>query len=337
MDLLKDATNILCEGTSDKFKDVHLVLEDAESPITKKTIENLYKSLIDKKHIDFGDIPKSAGNIHAYSGYKTMNETLANLKVMGHEDPAYQDILKYVNIVKSAIENLEGFARFYTMAFAKKNELLMLEYNTFVYTCVEGTTSILYQFSDHMQTPSSHAMKVVFKNTTYRGDLFYIEQLRLFNRICASGNFQKYLKGMLDAGNTGGNPKSLVGESALLVGSLAIISTILLSIVPVTRRLVYAFQDMRGRIAQDLELQAYFLEMNKAVVQADQARTEEQKQKILSKQENLRLKFLRLADKLRVKSVRAEQLAKKNLKEDDRRMTLDSARKDVDNDDFTIL
>ena len=340
MDLLKEATEILCEGTSDRYEDVHLILEDAESPITKKTIENLYKSIIDKKHIDFDDIPKSGGNIFKYSGFKTMNDTLADLKLLANENAAYADILKYVNIVKSAIENLNTYSKFYVQAFAKKNELLMLEYNTFVFTCVEATTSILYQFSDYMQTPSSHTLSVMLRNTKYRADLFYVDQLRMFNRVCMSGKYQKYLMGLLEAGVTPDGKNGVVSESALLVGSLTLISTILLSIVPITRRVIYSIQNLRGKIAEDLELQAYFLEMNKTVVKADRTKNPEQKKVILAKQEKLRLKFLRLAEKLRVKSVRAEQLAKKSLKTDDSTLTIDSTRKQVDSEDdgdFTIL
>ena len=80
MDYLESAVGILCFGTTDSPRKVRMVLEDAESPVTKKTIENLYQSVIDKGHIDFDDIPKSKGNIVAYSGYKTMIQVLANLK-----------------------------------------------------------------------------------------------------------------------------------------------------------------------------------------------------------------------------------------------------------------
>lgn len=333
MDLLKGATDILCEGTSDSYNAVHLVLEDAESPITKKTIENLYQSVIDKGHIDFDDIPKSKGNISSYSGYSNMMQVLLDLERLAKSDRAYADMLAHVSTIKKAIENLQANAQFYSQAFAKKNEVIVLEYNTFVFTCVEATTSLLYQFADFMQTPSSHELKVVLKNTKYRADLFYVEQLRTFNQICATGNYKKYLNGVL----TSGKENFFGADDALIVGSLAVITTVMLSIVPVTRRLVYTFQDMRGRIADDLELQAYYLELNKASVEANQRRSAEQNKKILEKQEKVRLKFLRLADKLRVKSVRAEDLAKKSLKDDDRKLTMDSMRGQVDNGDFSIL
>lgn len=333
MDFLKEATKILCEGTNDSSSDVHLILEDAESPVTKKTIENLYQSVIDKGHIDFDDIPKSKGNIVNYSGYKTMIQVLSNLSDLTKNDLSYQDIARYVKIIQKAIENLQANSVLYTQAFAKKNEVIMIEYNTFVFTCVEAITSLLYQFADFMKTPSAHELKVSLKNTKYRADMFYVEQLESFNRVCASGNYKKYLSTVISSGK-----ENFFGaDDALLVGSLAVITTVALSIVPVTRKLVYTFQDMRNRIADDLELQAYYLELNKAAVEANDAKTADQKKKILDKQEKIRVNFLRKAEKLRVKSVHAEQLASKAISNDNRTMTIDTMRNQVDNDDFSIV
>lgn len=331
MDLLTNATQILCEGTNDSYHDVHLILEDAESPVTKKTIENLYQSVIDKGHIDFDDIPKSKGNIASYSGYKSMVQVLADLASLAKNDLSYRDIVDYVKIVQKAIENILANAHLYGQAFTKKNEVIMLEYNTFVFACVEATTSLLYQFADFMKTPSDHELKVSLKNTKYRADLFYVEQLSTFNKVCATGNYKKYLSSVIASGQ-----ENFVG-SAMVVGTVAVVSAIMLSIVPVTRKLVYAFQDMRNRIADDLELQAYYLELNKASVEANQAKTADQKKKILEKQEKLRVQFLRKAEKLRVKSIHAEQLAKKSIENDNKNISVSSMHDQVDDEDFSIV
>lgn len=331
MDLLREATEILTEGTSDSFYDVRLILEDAESPITKKTIENLYQSVIDKGHIDFDDIPKSKGNISSYSGYKSMMQVLADLNNLAKNDLSYKDIADYVAIVQKAINNILANAHSYEQAFSKKNQVIMMEYNTFVFACVEATTSLLYQFADFMKTPSDHELKVSLKNTKYRADLFYVEQLATFNKVNATGNYKKYLNSVITSGQ-----ENFVG-SAMAVGTVAVVSAIMLSIVPVTRRLVYAFQDMRNRIADDLQLQAYYLELNKTAVEANQAKTEAQKKKILEKQEKLRLQFLRTAEKLRVKSVHAEQLAKKSIENENKNMTVNGMREQVDDEDFSIV
>ena len=48
MDYLESAVGILCFGTTDSPRKVRMVLEDAESPIRRKTVETLYKNTIDQ-------------------------------------------------------------------------------------------------------------------------------------------------------------------------------------------------------------------------------------------------------------------------------------------------
>ena len=332
MDFLRPTIDILCLGSSNTEREVRAVLEDAESPTTRKAMSTLYKYILDKSHVDFGDIPKSKGNITKYSGYDTMMEVLNTLKELAASDPTYKDIRTYAEIITTSISILTENAKYYEKAFQRDIKILMIEYNTFVYACIEATTAILYQFADFMRTPSSQELTVALKNTKYRPDLFFVEQLNEFNRAVKSGQYQTYLSSMINAGK----------ENFLLdgfaVGSIAILSAVIFTIVPVTRRLIYTIQDMRGRLAEDLELQAYYLELNKASVQAQQGKFGAEKtKKILDRQEKVRLKFLRLADKLRVKSLQAQESSMRQQNAEDRTLTLDSARNDVDDDDITIV
>ena len=127
-------------------------------------------------------------------------------------------------------------------------------------------------------------------------------------------------------------------STSFVVGATAIVGTVLLSIVPVTRKIIYAIQENRGRLAECLELQAYFIEINASYLKAHPVKGDAKKTKeILKKQEALRIKFLRLAEKLRVKSLKSEELAKKTLEEEDRTITMNSVKDDINNSDVTIL
>ena len=332
MDFLRPTVEILCLGSSNTEREVRAVLEDANSPTTRKTMNALYQHIIDKSYVDFGDIPKSKGNITKYSGYANMLDVLTTLKELAVSDPSYKDISSYVNIVSTSISVLAENAKYYEKAFQKDIKILMIEYNTFVYACVEATTAILYQFADFMRTPSSQNLTVTLKNTKYRADSFFVDQLKEFNRAAKSGQYQAYLSNIIKSGE----------ENFLLdgfaVGSIALFSAVIFTIVPVTRRLIYTIQDMRGRLAEDLELQAYFLELNKSSVKSqEKIRGTEKTNKILEKQEKVRLKFLRLADKLRVKSLQAQELSKKKQDTEDRAMTLDSVKDSVNDDDISIV
>lgn len=332
MDFLNDATEILCAGSGLPYREVHAVLEDAESPITRKNIEKLYQAVLDRGHIDFDTIPRSKGDITKYSGYTPMMETLHTLIETGNVDKTYADIIKNVETIQEAIKNLTVFKPYYTQAYAKNVDVIILEYNTFVFTCIEATTTLLYQFVDFIRTPSSDILRSSFKNTKYRPDAFYFEQLIKFNAICKTGNYRKYLDTVVRSGK-----ENFLGlDDAVVVGTVAVVSAVMLSIVPVTRALVYTFQDMRGKIAQDLELLAYYLELNKTVLDADKTRDDKELKKIKDKQEKLLVTFLRLAAKIRVRSLHAEELGKKNIENENKGMSMNPGDGDSD-DDFSIL
>ena len=91
-----EAVQILMDE-SDKptrFKEIQAILEDANSPVTQKFQEKLFQSVIEKGHIDFGDIAKSAGDIKSYVGYKNMVDTLDVLNKLAIEERS-NDVLKY--------------------------------------------------------------------------------------------------------------------------------------------------------------------------------------------------------------------------------------------------
>lgn len=331
MDFYEDAIDILCYGTTDNPKKVRLMLEDEESPQTKEVITMLYDSVIEKGHIDFGDIPKSKGNIKSYSGYKNLVEIIGILERMSVSSKTYADLEKYVKILDTAMSNLEHFAPEYQQGFSAKIDMVMIEYNSFVYTLIEATTSMLYQFTDFLKTPSTDILTVSLKDTKYRADVFYIDQLKKYNAVCASGKYKIYLKTMINQGKEGA-----LG-SALLVGTLAVVVPVMISIIPVTRSLIYHFQNIRERLADCLTLQAYFLEQNKAYLEATKEHDEPKKKKIIAKQEKLKLKFLRLAEKLRVSSIRADELARKTLREEDRVINTSTIQDATSSGDIIIV
>ena len=64
--------------------------------------------------------------------------------------------------------------------------------------------------------------------------------------------------------------------------------------------------------------------MNKTCVEANDAFTEDKKKKILTKQENLRKKLLKLSDILRVKEAKATRESKRDIEKDNALLTVNS-------------
>ena len=184
-----------------EIKKIMTVLEDVNSPVTRKYQETLFKSVIDKGHVDFGDIPNSAGNIKNYKGYQPMVETLNVIEKLAAEQNV-KDVQEYVKIVKTAIANIESLSATFQKGFTMKSDYVMAEYNTFVFTCIEATTTLCNSFVEFVKRPDQLTMKMVVKNTKYRADLYYFEQLTKFNNVNAKMgmDYRKMLESIANKG-----------------------------------------------------------------------------------------------------------------------------------------
>ena len=331
-----NASMILLESTcNDKqtfgyeIDKIQTILEDANSPVTTKYKEKLYKSVLDKGHIDFGSIPMSKGNIREYSGYRNMVDTLEVIIGLGTAEKS--NVVKYATTVLEAVKNIESLTTVFQKGFASKTEYVMLEYNTYVYTCVEATTTLIYEFVEYVKRPDKTTYQIALKDTKLRANLFYFDQLGHFNNVNRNMhiNYRKMLEGVIAQGKNNFAGTELIG--------IAAVSMVALAVVPVTRTLIYHFYNLRANLSNDLEVQANFLEMNRTCVEANDAFTEDKKKKILTKQENLRKKLLKLSDLLRVKEAKATRESKRDIEKDNALLTVNALRDDVSNSSLELL
>ena len=329
-DLFMEASQILAESdNSVKLEDVRAVLEDTQSPITNKYIENLYSQVISKNHIDFDDIPNSKGDITKYSGYQSMIDTLNIAKSIAEAEKV-KDVNNAVDIALTAITNVRNLGDLYGAGFKNKNNYVMTEYNMFVYCCVEAVSSILSEFVEFAKGISMDTYQIKLRNTKYRANLFYIEQLDKFNKINAVGNYRNYLQSVLNK-----DQNNFIGATGVGIATVAI--TVLLAVLPVTRALVYQGYKMRTKLSDALALQAYFLELNKTCIESNSSFDAKKKEKILRKQESIRTLFLRLSDKLKVDVARSVRDSAIERKKDNATLTLGDTRKQIDDAPYDIL
>ncbi|GEM_PF-2250405 len=307
------------------------VLEDANSPITRKYQEKMYKAIINKAHIDFGDIPNSKGIIKNYSGYNTMVDTLNTMKKLAMEDNA-KNVINYADIVLKAITNISELSATYQKGFNTKTYYVALEYNTYVYFCVEATTALIYSFVDIMKVPDKKLLSLKIKNTDMRADAFYFEQLAKFNTIQDKMgiNYRKMMEAMCN------DQRSNFIGLAEIVGVGAVVSAAM-AIIPLTREVIYQVYNVRGKLSNYLETQALFLELNKSTVENNSLMTVDEKKKVLKKQESIYKQLRKYADKLRVSSATSISNSKRELDKENKSLSLDSLQDDVSNSPFELV
>ena len=311
-------------------KDLQAVLEDVNSPVTRKLEEKLFQSVLDKKHIDFGSIPKSKGNIKDYEGYSAMESTLNTIKDLATENKA-GDVINYVDIVQKAIENISSMSVAYQKGFQFKNEYIAMEYNSYVYFCIEATTALIYSFVEYIKRPDTDTFVMVIKNSKLRADEFYFEQLKKFNMVCDTQgvNYRKMLDSMAVSKDNFIGTTTVIGIATVIAAAIAII--------PITRAVVYQVYHIRGNISEQLDIQAEFMEMNKSCVEANSALTVQKKKEIVAKQEKLVKRLRKLSDTIRVKSSKSVEVATRETKNENKSLTIDSIKDEVSNSDFEFI
>lgn len=326
-DLYPAACILATEGTQSEISHIVTVLEDSESPITQRFHSKLYNMVVDRNHIDFGNIPVSKGKVSMYSGYPAMVGTLNAIKEYPEATTAGV-VMDAVNTVETALSLLNKHSNTYSLGFSKKNDYIIMEYNSIVAACVEATTSILYECVDYMKLPDRTLGDIRFKNTKTRPNLFYIEQLKRYNKAASNPDYGKYLTYMINGGKDNFN-----GYTAIGIGAISIIASIS---IPVIRELVYQFYNLRSKLSDSCELQATFLEMNKLRLEADSEMNPTKKARVIERQERAREKFSKLSDKLRVGGVQTRKQASAEIKKTDDMLSLNSIRDEIDNSPFNL-
>lgn len=317
-------------GVITETTNIQMILEDANSPVTQKYQEKMFKSVMNKAHIDFGDIPKSAGIIRDYTGYSNMCDTLTTIQKLAEEDNAI-NVIAYVKVVQDAIKNIDNLSSTYQKGFTTKTEYVAMEYDTYVYFCVEATTALIYSFVDVIKAPDKQTIDMKIKNTKLRADEFYFEQLKKFNKVQDNLgiDYRKMLEAMCEKGKNNFTGTTLVGITTVVAVAMAI--------VPITREVIYQIYHFRGKLSENLEMQAHFLELNKACLENNEMMDANKKKKVIDKQEKLAKKLLKMADAVRVKSAKSILDSKRELKNDNKMLSIDSIKDEISNSPFEIL
>lgn len=323
-----DAISILSESDSlspnwKEREQIREILEDANSPVTRKYHEKLFQSVIEKKHINFGSIEKSKGDIKEYEGYQNMLEILDILSKLAIAE-RYDSVLEYIQIVQKAIKNLEDLRTAYMEGFSTKTDYVILEYNTYVYTTVEATTTLLYEFVEYVKRPDMVTMEIQLKNNKSRANLFYFEQLKKFNNVIDKMGieYRKLLENLCKKGR-----ENFIGVDEII--GITAISVVAMAIVPITRELIYQFYRLRGNLSASLEMQAKFLEMNKACLEAQTEMDPKKKKEIIDKQKKLSNFLRRISEKIKVKTSKSIKDTKVELNKQNKMLSIDRLQDEV--------
>ena len=308
--------NIVMEASSEEDKKyMKSMSKDDINQINGTLLQNLYKSVIDRKNIDFGDIPDSAGDIEKMKYYANTVECLDTLEKLYRQHNIEEPTLV---TIRTAISNMKKYRPQFQDGFRRKHDFIMLTYNSLAMSIIDATSFLIASFMDYVVSPNN--AYAVGKNANNSRGRVVTSSLEKFNSMSNNNQFGDALEYMLME-----QRKNFAGETVVVTGAIIMI---LLSIVPIIRELIFFYYHSRVRLSDYLNMQADFLEMNKLAVQASEKSPTERKA-IIKKQDDVIKKSRRKADKLQINDVDTNDVVKKEQKNEDSLWSLGNIEKQL--------
>ena len=214
--------------------------------ITNKLYEKIEAKVTD---IDFGTIPASKGDITKVDNISMVLESLDDMKKIYNE---YKQ-------PTSEIQNVQDLKIEFQRGFMTNTSLPIVLYNTTVLSIISATSLLISTTIDFIVDPRSKSIEVSIDRTGLKDskDLLALRTLETFNNACRGNKLKTLLQNVTKA-----NVKNLVGTSAIALIGISI--SLIFTIVPLLREVVYYYYYCRTSIADYFDTQATMLSLNAA-------------------------------------------------------------------------
>lgn len=276
--------------------------ESVKTKITDTVLEKIFESIIAKYNkIDFGDIPRTRGNITRFRYYNNLYECIKTLLEISEN----VDYFPEANILSEALSNIIMLKGLFEEGFKKNNAYSIMMYNVLVMSIFESTSIMISTIIDFIQDVEYSEVTI----TKYRESkkAIYLDSLEKFNATVKDGSFQKYLSKSMEASSLNESITvasiitAIAAKKAIVIGAASVLLALWVAtkIVPIVRELVYLIYNAKQGISDIAKVQASFLETNVEIL-----RNKDYDEKVISKQQkavavlkNISRKFAVVYDK----------------------------------------
>ena len=311
---------------------------DHNSILTSLT-SKLYDQIVSKTHhIDYGDIPKTKGDITKLTNFDSMIETLGIIKGIVKE---YKQDPTPVDTISVAISNIQARKDMFERAFRYDCEFPMLMYNNVVMAIVASISFMITASIEFIKAPKDESFTIQLDKVSYnksKDGLLY-SGLEKFNKACQNGDFDKAMNMIIDK-----RVKKFIGGATGIMVGAAIITTLLIitNIIPILRELTYMFYYIKVSINDFFDVQADLLTMNAYNLQHNDTFNEDEKKEIVEKQMKIATTFRAIANKFAIDYKKAEVQATKDIEKTGKKYKLDNdanivADDEDDSSDSSVL
>lgn len=231
------------------------------------------------------------GDVTKFKGYENNLTALQFLKSDSH-----LGISKNALIVEEALLNLKARKKVFELGFKTKETMLgKLAFGATLKACV-AATSMLISESSVVTTSRDPFNHMVF------------DSLALFNMGCKDGTVDKMMRYEL-------NLNGAVKENAI-TDLISVGVSVASALITGLRSMVYWVYYTRIKVADYLEHQAAYIEMNKVALENRKDIDSAKKKEIIRKQAEWQKTLLELSDKIQLDDVKAARKAKADSEKD---------------------
>ncbi len=285
--------------------------EAGKDQLVASLTEKLYNKIVEKvPDIDFGSIPKSAGDIKRVENYSSMKECVGIIREIVKQ---YNQPTEPLDQIETAMYNIEQKERLFSRCFVMNVELGVITYNAMVMAIVRAISLMIATSIEFIKSPTDETFAMSLDKTMYKKtcDTMLFNDIRRFNIACKKGEIDKCLEGLLkNAGAKNFSGTAVVGGIFVGIAVIGFAIAMMKVLLPILQDLVYIFYSSKQSISDYFAIQADLLQANSAQIIYRQDINAEQKKKIVKKQVDLANKMRKLSNTFAIDMTTSEKNAR---------------------------
>lgn len=298
-----------------------LLKEDEKVQLNKNVINQLFQSVESKINVvDNKDINATKGDIKKLKNYKYMTDSLVmlnNIQLSSHEKITNLDTLQ------NALDNIIKYTKEFEQGYRLNKSVIIYFYNSIIGSLVYSVSFIIATSIDYIKDPFNN-YQVNLRNNLERNNQFptiFLKCLEDFNKICVSGELDRFFVSSYDKSLN----ESLVTD---IFGIFSVVSSqaipLLIMIPSILRLIVSMWFNLRLKMSDYFQLQAYYIQINLNTSSNMNENTKKKQEKLVDL-------FIKLSDKISLDQKQASKKAEMQVNIEDRNISRNLKNNDDDN------
>ena len=304
--------------------------EATKIQVTDKVMTDMFKFITDKYNsIDFSEIEKSAGD---YKRFKYNQLIDSNLQVLENvyfntTQEGSEKFIATVRQMRELIEFLIVHREEFSYLYKNKVGIAQLIYTSMVSSIVYAVSALVAQTIRFITLEDDDDLSVVYDEMNNAAKNIHVKNIQ--HAVNSLDSIEKYLSTVYrDKKNRLATNESITWASMVAgisspvgIAAAAIGATILLlpRIVPFIREVIYSVYYSRVNFAQAIGVQIELLRTNIESLESSGRGTK----KIIAKQKNVVRRLEKLQNLIAVRTVDAQSMASRKIKEENRSLNID--------------